>query len=254
MDGQQREQATHLVAERFVMSDQQLPQSDPGTNDEIVPPRSGSVSPPDAARSSLGQVVEAQFPPSLDLAVPVLPGMEAALDPLSEAQIRSERARRVFEVEEQAGPWLDDYWALISGGWTWRQAVYMIWEAQPPRSRTPKTQSELATMVLGLTSDRMISKWKQDNPAMSARIAKLTVSALAKARAQVIAALAESAKSSNPRSHADRRMFLEMTGDYVPRQKVDFGAVLPDDLSEMDSDDLRAVINVPAVESGDDGD
>ncbi len=185
--------------------------------------------------------------------MPALPGLEGAIDPVTEAQIRAAKARRIFEISEQAAPWMDDYWTLLEEGWTWRQAVYMIWESQPPKSRTPKTQHELATNVLGLTSDRVISKWKRDNPAMQARIAKLTVSALAKARSRVIAALIESASNSNPRSHADRRMFLEMTGDYVPRQKVDVGAILPDDLSELDTEDLRAVISAPiALGAGDD--
>jgi hypothetical protein len=171
--------------------------------------------------------------------------MEAALDALSEAQMRSAAARAVFEVEEDASPWMNDYWELIAEGWAWRQAVLMLWEAQPARARTPKTQIELATQVLGLTSDRVISGWKQDNPAMAARIARLTVSAVSKARAEVIAALVAAASDPNPRSHADRKMVLEMTGDYVPKMKMGVGTLR--DLEGASTEDLMALAQLPGT-------
>jgi len=178
--------------------------------------------------------------------------MDAAMDALSEAQMRSAAAREVFEAAEDASPWMNDYWELIAEGWAWRQAVLMLWEAQPARARTPKTQIELATTVLGLTSDRVISGWKQDNPAMAARIARLTVSAVSKARAEVIAALIESASDANPRSHADRKMVLEMTGDYVPKMKMGVGTLR--DLEEASTEDLMALAQLPGTVGDDEAD
>jgi len=179
----------------------------------------------------------------------VLPGFEGAvLDPLSEAQLRSEAARAIFEAgAEAAEPWMGDYWALLAEGWTWRQAVYMLWEAQPAEGRAPKTQGALAVEVLGLTSDRVIRTWKAENPAMGARIARLTASALGKARARVIRALIESAASANYRAHADRKLFLEMSGDYVPRQTLRVGPVMPDEMEEMSEEELYRFLE-PKVE------
>lgn len=174
-----------------------------------------------------------------------LPGMEADLSLLDQAQIESIRARRIFEVSEEAGPWMDDYWALRAEGWPWRQAVYMIWAGLPRAMRQPKTQGQLAIQVLGLTSDRQIRVWKDKNPAIEVRIRKLTVGALAKARADVMAALVAMAMRQNPRCHADRKMYLEMMGDYVPKQKLTIGPELPDDMSEMDEQELRAMTLSP---------
>jgi len=182
-------------------------------------------------------------------AAPALPGMEGALNALDEAQLRSAAARAVFEIADDASPWMNDYWELLAEGWAWRQAVLMLWEAQPARARTPKTQIELAVNVLGLTSDRVISGWRQDNPAMAARIARLTVSAVGKARAEVIAALVEAASDPNPRSHADRKMVLEMTGDYVPKARVGVGSL--QDLEEASTEDLMALAQLPGTVSND---
>jgi len=185
-------------------------------------------------------------PPSLpQLANPLtLPGMEGALDPLSEAQLKSAEARAIFEATEESGPWMDDYWTLLDEGWTWRQAVYMLWEAQPPRKRIPHTQHELATRVLGLTSDRVISMWKQENPALVTRLRTLTVSVLEKARSRMLAALVESASKVDGRhSHADRKLALEMTGDYVRRQKVGVGLI--EDLEGASTEDLASMAQLP---------
>lgn len=175
----------------------------------------------------------------------MLPGMEGTINPLDEAQLRSDAARRVFEASEGAAPWLEDYWALLAEGWSWRQAVYLVWASQPKPTRQPKNQYELATEVLGLTSDRAIRDWRQENPAMEARIARLTASVLSKSRAEIYAALVEAASDPDPRAHSDRRLALEMMGDYVPRQKLLVGRELPDDLSEISDEELRMLEQVP---------
>lgn len=182
----------------------------------------------------------------LDLIQPqTLPGLEGALNPLDEAQLRSAQARAIFEASEQAAPWMDDYWTLVAEGWTWRQAVYMLWAALPRKSRRPATQEALAVEVLGLTSDRVIREWKAENPAFDARIAKLVSRALAHARPAIYQALIESASKPNPRAHSDRRLALEMLGDYEPKQRVNLGTDLPSDTSEASEADLRAAAALP---------
>lgn len=168
----------------------------------------------------------------------VLPGMEGQLNALDEAQLRSAEARRIFEVGEGSSEWMDDYWRMVGEGWPWRQAVYMLWAALPGDARRPRTQEALAVEVLGLTSDRQIRKWRE-NPALDAEVARLAASALSKARANIYQALVESATNPNPRAHADRKLALEMLGDYVPRQVVRVGQELPDDLSELSEEELR---------------
>lgn len=177
----------------------------------------------------------------------MLPGMEGTINPLDEAQLRSDAARRIFEASEGAAPWLEDYWALLAEGWSWRQAVYLIWASQPKPTRLPRNQYELATKVLGLTSDRAIRDWRAENPAMEARIARLAASTLSKSRAEIYAALVESASDPDPRAHSDRRMALEMMGDYVPRQKLLLGRELPDDLNEISDEELRMLEQVPGL-------
>lgn len=163
---------------------------------------------------------------------------------------RSEEARRIFEASEEFAPWLEDYWALLAEGWSWRQAVYMLWASQPRDRRWPRTQWELATQVLGLSSDRVIREWRDKNLAMEARIAKLAASVLAKHRAEIYQALLQAATNPDPRAHQDRRMALEMLGDYVPRQRIDVATPVVEELREMSSEELAALAHQPEGEGG----
>ncbi len=174
-----------------------------------------------------------------------LPGMEGALTPVEEAQLRSAEARRLFEATGVADAWLDEYYDLIAEGWPWRVAVYMLW-ASMPQPRIPATQAELATQVLGLKSDTQIREWRQNNPAIDARVARLTLSALGRHRSEVIAALVESARTPSYRNHQDRKLYLEMTGDYVPHQAVSVGPLVSDDaIAEASTEELRALAGSP---------
>lgn len=171
------------------------------------------------------------------------------LDPLQLAQERSARARALFEGhgDGDAESWMDDYWSLIAEGWSWRQAVYILWSAQPSDRRSPKTQGELATQVLGLTSDRTIRVWREKNPHIEARIADLTSSVLMKHRAEVLNALASMAAEHDYKAHADRKLYLEMTGDYVPRsvQGVVGIPVDEDDVRNASTEELRRMVQQP---------
>lgn len=171
-----------------------------------------------------------------------LPGMEGLPDPLDAAQLRAEEARAVFEARWGNSPWMDDYFRLLGEGWSWRQAAYIVWACQPKGARDPATQQEFAVSI-GLTSDRTIRAWRDKNAAIDERIHELTASALMKARAEVFAALIEAATNPSPRACTDRKLFLEITGDYKREETLRIG--LPDDLAEASIDELRALANAP---------
>ncbi len=97
----------------------------------------------------------------------------------------------------------------------------MAWAASPKNSRWPRTQNELARDVLGLTSDRVIATWRKKYSDIDGAISLLQAAPMLAHRADVIAALVESASQADHRSNPDRKLFFEMTGDYVPHSKVD---------------------------------
>jgi hypothetical protein len=193
----------------------------------------------------------------VEVTAPALPGMEAALDAYTEAQLHSREVRLLFELQSvtESAPWMDDYFELVEEGWPWRQAVYMLWASQPADRRRPPTQMRLAIEVLGLRSDRTIREWRTRNPSIDVRVQQLQTSILAKHRAEVLQALATMAADPDYKAHQDRKLFLEMTGDYVPKSaRLNLDLVLDEkDLVRADEASLRAmaesVIDVdPTVE------
>ena len=141
-----------------------------------------------------------------------------------EAQVISNAAREAFEagsVERKAGSeWLDNYTELREAGWPWRVAVYIAWKASPSRERWPDTQAELASEVLALKSDRVIRTWRAKNPAIDEAVAVMQAAPLLKRRSDIFRALVESATNADHKNHPDRKLALEMLGDYTPRQDV----------------------------------
>lgn len=123
--------------------------------------------------------------------------------------------------------WWDDYHELRNEGWDWRKAVYIAWAASPVIGRWPATQGELATVCLGMTSDRVIRKWKANEPGIEERIVLMQAEPLMAHRRDVIDALVEVARQADPKSHQDRKLFLEMTGDYTPRSTGSVELTLP---------------------------
>jgi len=176
-----------------------------------------------------------------------LPGFEVEQQD-SEAA-REEAIRRAFEERRDVG-WMDDYSQLRDEGWSWREAAYIAWRAQPVEGRWPKTQGELATEVLGLTSDRAIRNWKAKNPAIEEAISDLLVTSLLAARSDVIGALKEVAASAKPAAHRDRRMYLEMVGLYEPKSTVKLGPTTEDDLDSLSDEELRALAAKAKGKSG----
>jgi hypothetical protein len=113
--------------------------------------------------------------------------------------------------------WRRDYLMLRGEGWDWRRAAYIAWAASPANGRWPPTQAELATHVLGLKSDRVVRKWRDDNSKIDERVAALQVEPLFKHRRDAIDALVRVACDPDPKCHADRELFFQMTGDISSR-------------------------------------
>jgi hypothetical protein len=177
---------------------------------------------------------------ALGLDLPEEDRSEAGFVSPDEARYRSETARQVLGLvgTEGAPAWFEQYQQLLNTGWPWRVACYVAWAASPKSSRWPRTQEELAREVLGLTSDRQIGTWRRKNGAIDEMTAILQAIPLMEYRADVMKALAESASDPDHRSNPDRKLYLEMTGDYTPRVKVEDGRQETEDLSSMSESEL----------------
>lgn len=136
-------------------------------------------------------------------------------------QGESRRAYQDFIQALDAFVWWQDYRELRELGWDWRKAAFIAWAASPIATREPATQDELAVQVLGLSSDRVIRKWRIKFPEMDDQIAVMQAAPLLRHRRDVFDALAESAATKDYHNHADRKLFLEMTGDYSRNQAKD---------------------------------
>ena len=138
-----------------------------------------------------------------------------------EARMRSEAARTLFDDAEHKPDWFSRYAELRAAGWNWRVAAYIAWASCPRRDRIPASQELLATQVLGLTSDRQIWTWRTKNPAIDETIGLLQAAPLFEHRADILRALIDSATNADYKHHQDRKIALEMLGDYVPRLRLD---------------------------------
>ena len=123
------------------------------------------------------------------------------------------------------------YGLLVNEGWSERQAMYMAWKSHPPEALRgaglPITQIKLCVDVLCLKSDAAVRQWRRKYPDMEGRI--LTIQRqgpLAHYRPMVLHKMAEGAILTE--YTADRRLFLEMTGDYVPASKMDANVATSD--------------------------
>lgn len=165
--------------------------------------------------------------------------------PAEEARLRSEAGRTTFialKGKPEQPAWFERFESLIEGGWAWRQACYIAWASMPTTDRIPRTQDELARGHLGLGSDRAISTWRKKNPAIDTMIALLQSSEIWNHRADAFKNLIDGMKEagSDYKFFNHLKLFMEMTGDYVPlnqiaavvRRKADGGA------HELDEDTL----------------
>lgn len=133
--------------------------------------------------------------------------------------MRSETARTAFETVGEL-KFMAEYMRLREKGWDWRVAAYIAWAASP-QPRVPKTQFELATQVLGLTSDRAISEWKRNNPQIEEMIGVMQSAPLWEHRSEIYQALITNAITADYKTHNDRKLALEIMGDYVAKSKLE---------------------------------
>lgn len=171
-------------------------------------------------------------------------------------QRKSRTAYQKFSDQLESFPWMEEYLELrqmeLRGRkLDWRKAVYVAWASMPTPRRQPETQDELATQVLGLSSYRTISRWKKKYPELEELVAERQAAPLLKYRADVFEALGQVARMPDPKAHRDRKLFLEMSGDYSPRKAVEVTGedgeavqqVVAFDLSDIPSDILRHIAN-----------
>jgi hypothetical protein len=185
------------------------------------------------------------------------PGSQEAgwVDPL-EAKLRSELARKALENRQKeiaaktenpeearavvASDWTEEYLRLRDNGWPWRVAAYIAWAASPKRDRWPESVEKLAIEVLGLTGPRTIYTWRKKNKSIDEVVSLMQAAPLLEHRRDVIQALIMAASDPDHRSNPDRKLLLEMTGDYVPRQRNEEGKSGDPvrDLSEISEEEL----------------
>ena len=138
-----------------------------------------------------------------------------------EARTRSETGRSallLLKGKAEQPVWLERFEQLMDGGWPWRQACYIAWASMPKDNRMPETQEELAKQYLNLSSDRAISTWRKKNPAIESMIALLQSAELWEYRADSFRNLIDGMKQagSDYKFFNHLKLFLEMSGDYVP--------------------------------------
>lgn len=163
-------------------------------------------------------------------------------------QAESRDAYKVFRASLADYPWAAEYRELVEAGYQWRVAVWMLWYATPKKLRTPETQGELATQVLGLANDQAIRKWKVTQPGIMERIALLQAGPLMEHRADVIQATIDNALTAD--GHQDRKLFFTLTGDIGADVDVNvnvkvkgYVGVSPDD---WDTDEFNPPDTLPA--------
>lgn len=150
-----------------------------------------------------------------------LPEVESDGVSIEEARLRSESARSALNLlkgTQEQPTWFERFELLMDGGWPWRQAVYIAWASMPKNGRKPDTQEQLAKHYLNLNSDRAISTWRKKNAAIDTMIALLQSSELWDYRADAFKGLIDGMKNagSDYKFFNHLKLFLEMSGDYIP--------------------------------------
>jgi hypothetical protein len=168
----------------------------------------------------------------------------------SDARVKSEAARQALEQRGllpdsgEIPEWMEEYRTLLQAGWPWRVAAYIAWAASPKRTRYPKTQAEMASKILGLTSDRVVHTWRAKNPAIDEMIAVMQAAPLMQHRRDVLDALATSATTADYKHNPDRKLFLELTGDYRNAVDVNHRALPDDDLANYSDEELARMAGI----------
>lgn len=98
--------------------------------------------------------------------------------------------------------------------WQWRTALYIAWSCAPKERRWPKTKGELASLMG--CAESAFRVWRHKDPEIDERIRSLPAAMLLEHVAGVFDALATVATMPDPKAFQDRRLFLEITGNYQP--------------------------------------
>lgn len=126
--------------------------------------------------------------------------------------------------------------------WDWRKALYIAWNCLPPSKRWPRHENQLIDL-LGLANTATFRKWKAGDPEIEKRIEAGPKRLLMGHVAEVMEALVRVAKDASPQAHQDRKLFLEMTGQYNPKGMVALaGAVAVGDIDELLGDEEQTAV------------
>lgn len=156
---------------------------------------------------------------------------------VDEIRIRAETARAKLESGESwkkgalgkvVPAWYQEYLQLLAGGWDWRVAVYIAWKATPKKYRWPDSQEELATQVLGLTSDRVISAWRAKNPAIDAMVQDVGSARVLDRLSDSIEAMLEVAAKPDYKGRGDRELHFKLAGVLSEQIDINDKRGLPD--------------------------
>ena len=118
---------------------------------------------------------------------------------------------------EETYPWEAEAEELLSE-FRPQVAAYIAWAASPAKGRKPATQAELASL-LGLKDDRTIRQWRAKDKRIDATIKERQAGPLWAHRRDIFEALVQSASTADAANFSDRKLALEMMGDYVPKQR-----------------------------------
>ena len=167
---------------------------------------------------------------------PVQPSMLPAWAEDKSVQDFSHEAEyQAFLLALDGVPWAEDFAdLLLRRGYTWRKSAYVAWASQPRHLRLPKTQGEFGALI-GVSGHR-ITEFKSDK-ILGAEIIKFRKSVLLDSVPDVIDALVTSASDAGYKHHNDRKLLLEMAGEYQPRMNVGVGAM------QMDEAEMEGVMD-----------
>lgn len=179
------------------------------------------------------------FQLSLELDLPDVDMEEGWVTP-EVAALRLEQARAFFDASLEKPSWFADYERLRDGGWPFRVAMYIAWASSPRKERRPDTMQELASLM-GLKSARAINTWRARNPAIDEQVALMQAAPLFQHRADLFQASLNVALTADYKGFNDRKLLLEMLGDYVPRSQVDVGRKAKG-LEDLSDADLQALL------------
>jgi len=125
----------------------------------------------------------------------------------------SRNAYAVFVAQKENCPWWDVYLRLREK-WDWRKAAFIAWSVMPSERRLPSTQHALAIEVLGLKDDRVLRKWRENDPEIEKDIEMARMGVAGDALNDVLAAWVGVARLLEPAAHQDRKTYLEWAGVY----------------------------------------